>query len=163
MYLIGAVVYGVHVIVVDRAGQQVDILAATVLEMLFVGLFALVGTFAFETPQLPTDAGTWGAVMALALFSTAVGMGFQPLVQQFSSPERYGVLFGLSPLFATMLGVLVLGETLTAGAIAGAALVLAGVMVSELAGTSLHRRLQRLVMPYLPVGRVMRSARIRHF
>ena len=155
MFLAAAVLYALHIIVVDQAGEGVDMLAATILEMLFAGVIALVANVAFETPQLPADPQAWVALLALGLFSTAIGFGFQPLVQQFTSAERYGVLFGLSPLFATFLGVLVLNESLSTGAILGATLVLAGVMVSELSGTSLAARTKRLVRSYMPLGRVM--------
>ena len=163
MYLVAAVVYGVHVIVVGRASQKVDLMAASVLEMGVVAALALGASFVFESPQLPATPQTWTLVIALGVFTTAIGMGFQPLVQRFTTPERYGVLFAMTPLCAAVLGFAVLGETFTPIALVGAALVLLGVMVSELSGSGIGERLRNTVLGFLPVSRVMRVRRTGRF
>ena len=129
MFVASAAVYGVFVIVVDRAGEGVDLLAAGVLEMGIGCALALALSCAFEVPRLPVTGGEWGCMLALGVVCSAFGLGMQPWAQQFTTPERYGVLFGLGPVFSAILGVLVLGETFTPAQGAGALIVLAGVLV----------------------------------
>ena len=128
MYLASAAIYGVFVIAVDRFGPDVDLLAAGVFELAFAFVITLCISFAIETPRLPATGEEWACVLALGVVCSAIGSGVQPWAQQFTTPERYGVLFGLGPLFSAVLGYAVLGEQFAATGIIGAALILAGVL-----------------------------------
>lgn len=128
-YLVGAVVYAVHILIVDRCVGRIDALAAGIFELLFAGILSAGFSFVFESPRLPEGGGEWACVLGLALVCSAFGMGVQPVVQQYTTAERYGVLFGLSPLFSALLGMVCLGEAMGAFGWLGAAFVLAGVLV----------------------------------
>lgn len=143
MYLASAAIYGVFVIAVDRFGPDVDLLAAGVFELAFAFVITLCISFAIETPRLPATGEEWACVLALGVVCSAIGSGVQPWAQQFTTPERYGVLFGLGPLFSAVLGYAVLGEQFAATGIIGAALILAGVItvvLNDRAGGGENRR-----------------------
>jgi drug/metabolite transporter (DMT)-like permease len=129
LFLISAVVYGVHIIIVDRMGKRIDAVAMGALEMGFAAIPAALCAFAFETPALPTSTMAWVNVLALGLVCSAFAIGLQPEVQCYTSPERYGVLFGLGPAFSAILGIVFLGEPVTVNVLAGSALILAGVFL----------------------------------
>lgn len=76
----------------------------------------------------------WG-ILITGLLGTAAAFTIQAWAQQFISPTHTGLIFSLEPVFAWITSYLVLGERLGMRAGAGAVLILAGVLLSELLGT----------------------------
>jgi drug/metabolite transporter (DMT)-like permease len=72
----------------------------------------------------------WFGILYLGLICSAFGFTAQFVAQKYTSAERIGILFCLEPVFATMLGVIVLHEPFGLMSAAGAALVLASVVLS---------------------------------
>ena len=69
------------------------------------------------------------------MLCTAIGIALQSRVQPRIPPLHVALLFTTQPLFAALTGWATLGESLGARDLAGAALIIAGVVV-----TSLDRR-----------------------
>lgn len=128
LYLLSAVLYAVHIIIIDRFALTIDVLCAGIIELAFAAVPSALCMFALETPQLPQSSETWGCVLALGLLCSAFGLAMQPMAQQHTTPERYGVLFGLGPVFSAVLGAVFLHESIGVHGLIGAALVLAGVI-----------------------------------
>ena len=76
----------------------------------------------------------WIGVAICALFATAVAFSLQLWAQQFTTPSHAAILFTLEPVFAVITSYLVLGERLGLRSLAGASLVLAGILAAELLG-----------------------------
>jgi drug/metabolite transporter (DMT)-like permease len=89
-------------------------------------------------PVAVPSAHAWGAVLALALFCTAIGyVMFFRLVKTIG-PQRASSVAFLFPAFAAFWGWLVLSEPITFNMVAGMALVLVGtLLVSRERGASL--------------------------
>lgn len=129
LYLASAFIYAVHILIVDRFADRADMVAVCAVELAVAAVLSCVFAFALETPRLPATGAEWGSVLMLGLVCSAFGLGVQPMVQRYTTPERYGVLFGLSPVFSAVLGTIFLGETLGIQGTLGAVLVLAGVLM----------------------------------
>ena len=71
------------------------------------------------------------AVLYLGIFSTGICFLLQTTCQQYTTPARASILLCTESLFAPVLSFLILHEVLTPKAIAGAALILISVIVSE--------------------------------
>jgi drug/metabolite transporter (DMT)-like permease len=80
------------------------------------------------------------AVLITCLLGTAAAFTIQAWAQQFISPTHTGLIFSLEPVFAWITSYVVLGERLGMRAGAGALLILAGVLVSELKPSLSPRR-----------------------
>ncbi len=68
------------------------------------------------------------------MFATAVAFSLQLWAQQFTTPSHAAIIFTLEPVFAVITSYLVLRERLGLRSIAGAGLVLAGILAAELLG-----------------------------
>lgn len=88
----------------------------------------------FETPALPSTLPGWTAILALGILCSACGFILQPIAQKYTSPTRTGLIFSLEPVFAAMFGYWFAAEKLSMQGYAGAALVLLGIVASELLG-----------------------------
>lgn len=122
--LCAALLYALAIIITDRFSRRGDGLMIGVMQVGFIGIYALAASFIFEVPRLPSGGSEWGVILALAIVCTCVGFTFQPVAQAHLSSECAGLFCALSPVFASLLGVVFLGEPLTLQGVFGAALIL---------------------------------------
>ena len=98
-------------------------------QLLTVAACSVVATLP-EGPTVPSGAGTWAAIGATAIAATAIAFVVQSWAQSQISATRTAVILALEPVFATACAW-ASGERLGWGALAGGALVVAGMLVVE--------------------------------
>lgn len=130
--LCAALAYAVAIIITDRFSHKGDGLVMGIMQVGFIGLFALAASFIFETPRLPSGGIEWGAVLALAIVCTCVGFTFQPVAQAHLSSECAGLFCALSPAFASLLGTVFLSEPVTLPGVCGACLILISLLIPQI-------------------------------
>jgi len=74
------------------------------------------------------------AILVTALLATGVAFSVQNWAQQYTPPAHTALIFALEPVFAAISSWLVLGEHFQGRTLAGAGLILAGMVVSEIWG-----------------------------
>jgi drug/metabolite transporter (DMT)-like permease len=132
--LFGAVSFAIHIVLVGRYTKRFAFQHLVPIQILAVGLFALAA--------LPLDRArmlhwTWGlaaAIVITAVFATGFAFSVQNWAQQYTPPAHTALIFALEPVFAALTSRIVMGERLGTKALVGAALVLLGMIVSELRG-----------------------------
>lgn len=126
-----AFAYAFTIIATDRLSHKgdIDTLTAGILQVAAVGVMSLAASFLFESPHLPQNAASWASILTLAIVCSGFGFTLQPVAQSGTSAETAGLLCALNPLVASVLGVVFLHETLSAKAILGGLLVLAGIIL----------------------------------
>jgi drug/metabolite transporter (DMT)-like permease len=95
-------------------------------------LWGLAATFLLETPRLPDTPQSWAAILGLGVLCSGIGYILQTLAQRHASPTRTSLIFSLEPLFAAAFAFTFQGESLTMQGYAGAALMLIGVLITEI-------------------------------
>ncbi|WP_379152778.1 DMT family transporter [Paenibacillus sp. sgz5001063] len=130
--ILSAVFYAVQILVTGKAVKTCDSLNIGILQLGFAGGFALILSFLFETPALPSSLSGWIAILALGIFCSACGFILQPVAQKYTTPTRTGLIFSMEPVFAALFGYWFAGEQLSMQGYTGAALVLLGIIASEL-------------------------------
>lgn len=128
---VAAASYGVAIVYsrLNLRGQPP--LVAPTAQLGLAALFMLPLSLIFEQPySLPLPSLTsLGALLALAVFGTAVAfVVYYRIIEQVSASYVSMVTY-LVPVFGVVLGVLVLNEQLTWNAYAGCGLILTGVMI----------------------------------
>jgi drug/metabolite transporter (DMT)-like permease len=127
-----AVAYAFHILVTGRYANQVN-MGVFIVAQIATG--AAVGALTFwwaEPVHLQWTLPLIGALAVTSLLATALGFTIQTWVQRWSSPTRTALFFTLEPVFAWITSYLIAGEVLSGRGIAGAALILAGVLLVEL-------------------------------
>ena len=94
----------------------------------------LAPAVAIDAPAEWPDASALWSVAALGVLSTAGAFLFYFALIAEVGPSRASVITYVNPVVAVVLGVLLLDESLTAAAIAGLALILAGSRVATRGG-----------------------------
>lgn len=122
-----AFIYSAYILagegVMPRVGSQA---AATVVMLAAAFVYGVMAFGAGLAP--PATATGWGAVLAIALFSTLFAiLGFFKGMEKLGAADA-STLSTLEPLVTLGLAALVLGETVTAVQLAGGGLILAAVI-----------------------------------
>ena len=134
-----AISYAVHIILVGEYAKEHSAAALSVLQVLACAMMAwltALGAHAirWQMMYLSPSRELWIGVATCAVFATAVAFSLQLWAQQFTTPSHAAILFTLEPVFAVITSYLVLAERLGLRSLAGAAMVLAGILAAELLG-----------------------------
>ncbi len=129
MSLIAAVLYAIYIILSKHFVERVDAMSLGIWQLGFASLYALIGTFALETPVLPHTGIVWASVLGLALICSAYGWVMQTIVQAYVSAEFTSFMFSLEPIFTAFFALLFFGEWLSGVAYLGTALIFIGVLL----------------------------------
>ncbi|MFT3888070.1 MAG: DMT family transporter [Arachnia sp.] len=131
--LLGAALYAVHVVVLDRHASAMDAPALATVQLIGVALTCAV----FGVPdgiQLPADGGVWGAVLYTAVLAGIVTMALQTWAQRHLNPARVVLLMTFEPVFASAFAIAFGGESLSWRLLLGGSLVLAATLLGIRAG-----------------------------
>jgi drug/metabolite transporter (DMT)-like permease len=96
------------------------------------GLLSLGTALVIETPSLSGAVAGWQALLYAGLVSVGVGYTLQVVGQRGAHPAHAAIILSLETVFAAIGGVLLLGETLDERAMVGCALMLAGMLISQI-------------------------------
>jgi len=134
-----ALSYAVHIILVGDYAREHSAAALSVLQVLACAAMAWLTAFAanairWQPMRFHSTSQLWIGIAVCALFATAVAFSLQLWAQQFTTPSHAAIIFTLEPVFAVITSYLVLEERLGLRSIAGAGLVLAGILAAELLG-----------------------------
>jgi drug/metabolite transporter (DMT)-like permease len=98
------------------------------------GAMALLPLTVWEATHQPlahVSAGAWLAAIYMALFPSVIAYLIYYHALAHMAASRLSAFSYLQPVFASIMGVVILGETLGAPVIAGGAVILAGVYLAE--------------------------------
>jgi len=134
-----AMSYAVHIILVGDYAREHSAAALSVLQVLACAVMAwltAIGANAirWQPMRFHSTSQLWIGIAVCAAFATAVAFSLQLWAQQFTTPSHAAIIFTLEPVFAVITSYWVLRERLGMRSIAGAALVLVGILAAELLG-----------------------------
>ena len=127
----GAVAFSLHQLLNERYAREVRVMPTVAVQLWIGALLALLLAPA-EGARLPLSGPVIGAVLFCGLFASAIAITVQTWAQRHTSAIRVSLIFTLDPLFATALSVALGREQLDGASIAGAALMMGGVLVAQL-------------------------------
>ena len=102
------------------------------LQFAVCGMFSVIAMFLFEEP---TWADIWASIIPLlytAILSSVVGFTLQLLSQKNTNPTVASLIMSLESVFAAVCGAIILQEVMSLREIGGAALLFAGIILSQL-------------------------------
>lgn len=130
--LVCAAVFGLYIVYLDVFARSDDFRHLTFLQFIVALVSAGLGLWLFEEPRFALSTFTVWAMGYLAILATVVTLVVQTRYQKDTSPTRAAVIFSIEPVFAAILAYLVLGEVIGMAGVAGGAIVIAGLLISEL-------------------------------
>ncbi len=143
IYLLGsAIFYASAILVTNIASRKGDPLMIGITQVFTIGFLSLIMSFILEQPRLPQTGTEWTMILALAIICSGFGFTLQPVAQRGTTAERAGMMCALSPLSASLQGVIILHDQMSPYKLAGCLMILFSLLVPVLLN-SLHKPLTR--------------------
>jgi drug/metabolite transporter (DMT)-like permease len=126
--------FGVNIVGLGEWSARYDSYGLALMQLTVVGVVCVPFAL-FEKGGLapPPDRSSWFAVILTALAATSLAFMVQTWAQSVLDPTRASVIMTMEPVWTGIFAVSFAGETMTAVAVVGAALVVAGMLLTELA------------------------------
>ena len=134
--LASAFVFSLHILAVDKYGQNVSALKFNLAQCVYIGVFCTAFALLYEGPvslaplysesAFQMESALTGFII-LSIFSSIVAFSLQVYAQQGIAPHIVSLIFLMESIFAAIFGYVFFTETLSWLAMAGCALVMLSV------------------------------------
>ena len=141
LVLMCAVVFAVHILVIDRFSPKCDGVRMSCIQFAVVTVVTLVFSLILESPMKVDAVGAaiWPIVM-LGIGSSGIAYTLQIVAQRNVNPAVASVIMSLESVFGFLGGVMILGETMSTRQYIGCAIVFAAVLLSQLDFSELGKK-----------------------
>jgi len=130
--LVCAVTFGFYIVYLDVFSKDHDAVHLTMAQFVTCTVLGVAGGILFETVRFTPTLGGIFALAYLIVFATVIALYVQNRFQKDTTPTRSALIFSVEPVLAAVFAYLLLGEVLGVIGILGGALIVGGVLVSEL-------------------------------
>jgi drug/metabolite transporter (DMT)-like permease len=127
-----ALAFAGHILVIGHYAGRVTFEGLALLQIATAAILAGSTFWWTEVPRIVWSGRVILTLAVTSLLATALAFAVQTWAQQYTTPARTALIFALEPVFAGLTSFFFFGERFMARAIAGAALILAGILTVEL-------------------------------
>jgi drug/metabolite transporter (DMT)-like permease len=144
--LVAAMLYALHIVGLGAWSRAEDAIGMTIVQLgvITVVCFAVTARDGVVLPDRPAD---WASVVYMAVFAAGLALWFQTWAQAHLPPTRSAIIMSMEPVFAALFAVLLGGEDATLRMLVGGSMVLAAMLIVELA----PRRKVEAEVPHIAV------------
>jgi len=128
-----AIAFGVQIAMLGHVARRYDPLRLVLVEIVVAGIINGAGSMLLESPPAAIGPDIWVGVAFLGIMATAIGFWVQANAQAYTTVVHAALIITLEPVFAAVFGFWLQGDRLGAVALGGAALIVSGMLVAELA------------------------------
>ena len=132
LVLLGAFVWAVHMLLLGHFSPGHDPIKLAFTQFMVCAALSGLAALVLETTTLAGLRAAAPAILYTGVCSVGIGYTLQVVGQRHAPPADAAILMSMESVFAVLGGWLLLGEQLTARALLGCALMLAGILVSQL-------------------------------
>lgn len=141
LMLLGAFFWAAHVLVIGWVAPKYDPVVLSILQFLICGVLSMVLAVIYETIVWADVMLAMESILYAALMSTGVAYTLQVVAQQDAKASHAAIILSSEAMFAVLAGWLILDEVLTVRGLWGCALIMTGMLISQLLPELRLRRL----------------------
>ena len=127
-----AVMFAAHILTVDRFCTEAEPVALSCTQFLVAGTLSVICMFIFEKPDISEIMKHSAELLYAGIASTGIAFTLQVFGQKYTEPAVASLLMCLESVFSAIFGRFLLNDTMGPRAIAGCAIMFAGVVLSQL-------------------------------
>ncbi len=131
LVLIGALFWALHVIVVGRAVEQVDVLQFSAGQFLVTAALDFAFGIPLEWHTAPGFVDAWPAILYIGIFSTSIAYTLQAYGQKYAPPADAAIILSMEAVFSAVFGYLILSETLNWSQLLGCVLIFGAILLAQ--------------------------------
>ena len=139
LLLVCALLFAVHILVVDYFSPQVDGVRMSCIQFFVCGILSLIPMFFSEMRAGAdvwlanlTDPGAWLAILYAGVLSCGVGYTLQIVGQNGINPTVASMLLSLESVFSVLAGWIILKQSLGAKELLGCGLIFIAIILAQL-------------------------------
>jgi len=126
----GAFCWAAHIVVVGRVAARVDPVRLAAVQMVVVVIAGTAGALARHDAPVRWSGALAGQIVFLGVVTNGLGFFVQAWGQKRVTPTRTAILFAGEPVFASIFGAWLVGETFGIRDVVGATIVMAAVALT---------------------------------
>ncbi len=130
--LIGAVFWALHILVIDKFVNEISPLRFAQIQFAVCAALSIIFALCFENIELSAIKSVYLPILYGGFMSVGVAYTCQILGQKDADPTFSAIIFSTESVFSAIGGVLLAGESMTASAYLGCALIFTGIVLSQL-------------------------------
>lgn len=131
LQLIGALFWAMHILAVDHFAKRIAPVLLAMLQFVVCGVLSIIVSAIIEVTTLENVAAAWASLAYAGLISVGIAYTLQVLAQKNAHPAHAAIILSLETVFAAIGGMLFLDESLTLRVLFGCALMLIGMLISQ--------------------------------
>ncbi len=132
LVLLSAVFWAVHVQLINNFTRKQDSIKLAMIQFAVCSLLSLTISFIWEDIQLSSIIPTGIPVLYGGLMSVGIAYTLQVVAQKKTHPAHAAIILSLESVFALIGGILILNEGVSGKKIAGCALMLSAMILSQI-------------------------------
>ena len=129
---LAAISFAMHIISVGIFAKKGNAVILAITQIFGVGFFSGITALIFEEPAIPSTTADWASMLFLSIACTALAFIAQNEAQKYTTASHTALIYSGEPVFASICEFLIYGTVLSGQSLLGAALILSGVILSEL-------------------------------
>ena len=133
LVLAAAVMYAVHILIIDHFLDTADPIRLSMIQFFFVGWLLFPFMIFVEGPSMADIVTAAPFVLYLGVMSCGVAFTLQNVGQRFAPPAAAAMLISLESVFGAIGGAIILGESMTVFEIIGSIAVFLAMLLSQFA------------------------------
>jgi len=130
----GAFVWAGHVHLIDRYSDKVGPIQLSIFQFAICGMLSAIAAVLFEDPAIAGIVDGLWLLLYGGFLSVGLAYTLQVVAQRNANPSHAVIILSLEGAFAALGGWLVLNEILTPRDLVGSALILVGMLISQIFG-----------------------------
>lgn len=127
-----ALFFAGYIIYLDIISKEMTTLQLLFVQMTATAVYAVAATALFETPHFAWTGNVVAMLLYLTILATLFTTAVQTRFQKDTTPTRTVVIFSIEPVVASILAYFILGEQIGSMGAVGGALIIGGVLLSQL-------------------------------
>ena len=132
LVLLCAVVFAVHILVVDHFSAKTDGVRMSCIQFLVCGLLSGVCMLITEHLEMRLILQAWQPILYAGVFSCGVGYTLQIVGQKGTDPTVASLILSLESVVSVLAGWLLLGQRLSVRELGGCALMFAAILLAQM-------------------------------
>ena len=127
-----AVVFSLHILVIDYFSPKVDGVRMSCIQFWVCGIVAMLCSFVFEQPDLSSILAAWQPVCYGGIMSCGIAYTLQIVGQKGMNPTVASLILSLESVVSVVAGFLILEQTMSRRELLGCSLMIVAIVLAQL-------------------------------
>lgn len=132
LVMICAVLFSLHILVIDYFSPKVDGVKMSCIQFLVCGILSGIPALIFENPQISSILAAWQPILYAGVMSCGVAYTLQIVGQKNMNPTVASLILSLESCISVLAGWIILSQSMSRKEILGCVIMFAAIILAQL-------------------------------